>query len=140
MRSMWLMTCSLVALAACGPDEALPVEEDITILYSLDGKPDSFEKDPQLVADGESSILVIVELPLGVLPKLVKISTTLGSFGKSGSSTVTEATQYTDPKTASTRFKLFAGARAGVADLTLTVKTKVDGAELEFTKFGRVAF
>jgi hypothetical protein len=129
-----------VALASCGPEQTAPVEEFIFIKYSIDGKPRSFVEDPQIVADDESSIFVIVQLPLGVLPKEVTISTTLGSFGRSGSTPVSSVTQNTDPESAAVRFRLFAGARPGIADLTVTVKAPVDGEILEFTKFDQVAF
>lgn len=139
----WHLLTLIVAgatLASCGPEQTAPVEEFIFIQYSLDGKPNSFVQDPQIVADDASSIFVIVQLPLGVLPKEVTISTTLGSFGRSGSTSMASATQNTDPESAAVRFRLFAGAKPGIADLTVTVKAPVDGEILEFTKFGQVAF
>jgi hypothetical protein len=140
MRFTNVSLLCLLAVAACAPEQTDSVEELITIKYSLDGKPGSFVSDPQIEADGVSSLFVVVQLPSGVLPKQVRIATTLGSFGSSGAKSVTSATQDTDPKTATARFRLFSGSRPGVADLTVTVKTRVDGEDLEFTKFGEVAF
>jgi len=126
---------ALALTAGCGPDETAVLDELVVIEYSIDGAARTAKA--ELVADGEASVFVIVKLPPGVLPKPVKLSTTLGSFRRGGEP-AREEKRMTDPGTAEARFKLYGGDRAGFADLTATVSAKVDGEDLSFSVFGQV--